>query len=99
MRKKISFLILLGTLLLPAIAGAQTIGTLVDNVLTNVAWPVAVGAVVVFWIATGILFLSAMGAPEKLSLARKALIASVAGTIVIVLAASAMLIIRNSLGI
>lgn len=99
MSKKISFLILLSLLLLPLTASAVTIADLVSNVVTNVAWPVAVGAVVVFWIATGILFLAGMGSPEKIKLARTALIASVAGTLVIILAASAGTIISNSLGI
>lgn len=99
MNKKISFLVLLGALLLPIVASAQTIATLVDNVLVNVAWPIAIAAIVIFWITTGILFLSAMGSPDKLGLARKALIASVAGTIIIILAASAVIIIRNSLGL
>ncbi|MFH1968075.1 MAG: hypothetical protein ABIJ84_01665 [bacterium] len=99
MNKKISFLVLIGSLLLPVVASAQTIATLVDNVVVNVAWPVAIATIVIFWITTGILFLSALGSPDKLSLARKALIASVAGTIVIILAASAVVIIRNSLGL
>ena len=99
MNKKISFLILIGALLLPVVASAQTIATLVDNVVVNVAWPIAIAAVVIFWLVTGILFLAAMGSPEKIGLARKALIAAVAGTIIIVLAASAIVIIKNTLGI
>jgi len=99
MNKKISFLILIGALLLPVVASAQTIATLVDNVVVNVAWPIAIAAVVIFWIVTGVLFLAAMGSPEKIGLARKALIAAVAGTIIIVLAASAITIIRNTMGI
>ena len=99
MKKKISFWVLFGMLLLPLTAGAQTIAGMVDNIVVNVAWPVAIGAVIIFWLATGILFVSALGSPEKIGLAKKALIASVAGTIVIVLAASAIAIIRNTLGI
>ncbi len=99
MNKKLLFLSLLGVLVFPGTVGAQIIGDMVWNVVNNVVWPVALGAVVVFWLTTGVLFLSALGAPEKLGLAKKALFASVAGTVIVVLAASAYAIIKNTLGI
>jgi hypothetical protein len=99
MNKKILFLILLGVLVLPTIAMAQTVEGMITNLINNVVWPVAIGCVVIFWLATGILFLIALGAPEKLKIAKTALFASVAGTVIVVLAASIIAIIRNSLGI
>ncbi len=84
----------------PAAAqAAATVQGMVDNVINNVIWPVGLGAVVIFWIITGVLFLSAMGAPEKLGIAKKALFASVAGTIIVVLAATAITLIKGALGI
>lgn len=99
MNKKALLLILFAAVVFPAVASAQTIADMVNNIVTNVAWPVAIAAVVIFWLTTGVLFLAALGSPDKLGLAKKALIASIAGTIIIVLAASAITIIRNTLGI
>ena len=101
MNKKTLILILFSAFLFPVFANAQgvTIGGIAVSVVKNVAWPVGIAAVVIFWIATGILFLAGMGSPEKIKLARAALIASVAGTVVIIIAASACTIIANSLGL
>lgn len=99
MNKKILFLSLACSLFLPSLSSAQTIEGMVTSVVNNVVWPVAIAAVVIFWLATGILFLAAMGDPSKLNTAKMSLIASIIGTIVVVIAASAMAIIRNSLGI
>ncbi len=96
---KILSLVLFAVVFVPTLTGAQTIGAMTSSVVTNVAWPVAIGCVIIFWIITGILFLTAQGAPEKLGLARKALIAAVAGTIIIIIAASACNIIAVSLGL
>lgn len=77
----------------------QTVEGILENVVSRVVWPVALAAVIIFWLATGILFLAALGDPSKLNLAKMSLLASIVGTVVIVLAASAITIIRNTLGI
>jgi len=41
------------------------------------------------------LFLTAMGAPDKLSAAKKALFASIAGTIIIIIASGALNFVRG----
>ncbi len=101
MKNKLLFLILLGglVLVLPSVVFAQTIQDIINNVINNVVWPIAIGIIIVLWIVTGILFLTALGAPEKVGTAKKALFASLAGTIIIVLAGSVIVIIRNALGV
>jgi len=71
-------------LMLPVLVSAQTITGLVANVAA-VILNVADFAVVVLWVLTGLLFLSAQGAPDKLGKAKLALFASIAGTVIIVI--------------
>ena len=99
MTKKTSllFFVISAVLFLPVFVSAQTIEGIIENIVTRVVWPVAVGCVVIFWVVTGILFLAALGSPDKLKLERTSLIMSVAGTVVIIIAASAMTIIGNAL--
>lgn len=96
MNKKILFLILLGVLILPGVISAQVTITSMVDAAENVALYVASGVVVILWITTGILFLTAQGAPEKLSSAKKALFAAVAGTILVIVAGSAIALISNA---
>lgn len=56
--------------------------TAVKTVAISIASPIAV----VGWIVAGILYLTAAGAPERMGTAKKAVIACVIGTILIVLA-------------
>jgi hypothetical protein len=42
--------------------------------------------IVIIWVITGILFLTAQGAPEKLKTAKVALITAIIGTVVIIMA-------------
>jgi len=98
MNKKALFLILLGVLVLPSLASAQIIQNMVTAAV-NTTWIIAVGVVVILWIVTGILFLTAQGDPSKLTLARKALLSSIVGTALAILAFSAQGLIGNSLGI
>jgi uncharacterized membrane protein (DUF485 family) len=100
MNKKTLFLILLsGVLVFPCIAGAQTIGGMVTNVVNNVVWPLAIGLVVILWIVTGLLFLLAQGDPGKLTNAKGALVAALIGTIIVVISSVAINVVRNALGI
>ena len=92
------FLSIVAVLVLPNITLAQptTITGVVANVV-KLVWVVATGIVIIFWVITGVLFLSAMGAPEKLGTAKKSLFAAVAGTILVALAYSAGVIIENAI--
>lgn len=87
MNKKILFFFLfLLVSILPIVAFAQVIP--IPDILENIKnMFIAVGAaiVVIGWIITGILYLTA-GGGERLAVAKKALVASVIGTAVIVLA-------------
>jgi len=101
--KKILFLILFLTLIIfPVIVFGQS-GTL-DNMmqrLKDTAVSIIAPMVAIGWIITGILYLTAAGAPERLGTAQKALIACVIGTLVIALAESGAIIglIQNAFGI
>jgi len=96
MNKKI-FLILFGVLLLPILVSAQdvTVQSLVDAaVQTGLA--IASGVVVLLWVLTGILFLSASGDPGKLDKAKLALFAAVGGTVIVIIAQGALPMIENA---
>ena len=60
---------------------------------------IASGVVVVLWVVTGILFLSASGDPGKLGAGKKALFAAVAGTLIILVAGSALGLVGQAFGI
>lgn len=86
--KKILFLTLLGALILPALSYAATIEGMVDGAVSAALY-IAGGVVVILWVATGIIFLTAQGSPEKISSGKKALLAAIAGTILCIIAAGA----------
>jgi hypothetical protein len=98
MSKKILFLILLGILALPCISYAQSISGMVDAAV-GIAVDIIAGVVVIFWIITAILFLSAQGDPGKLKTARTALITSVAGTVIALIAQGAASFVGGALHI
>ena len=104
MNKKILFTILSNALILPSLTLAQgggggiTIQSMV-NTAVQTTFYIASGVVVILWVITGILFLTAQGAPEKLSTAKKALIAAIAGTVLIIIAGSAISLVRSMFGI
>jgi hypothetical protein len=85
-------------LILPFTVAADQLTTITTSI-ENAAWIIGTTVVVIGWIITGILFLIAQGAPEKLSTAKTALIAAVVGTLLIVLAGSAASLIRSAIGI
>jgi len=95
MNKKILFIILLGVLVLPSIVSGVTIQGLVDGAVQTTLY-IASGIVVILWVMTGIIFLTAQGAPEKISTGKKALIASVAGTILIIVASGALNLVKSA---
>jgi low temperature requirement protein LtrA len=98
MKKKLLFLILLGVIVLslPNLVFGADLATILTNV-KQFAWDVFAVIVVVMWIVTGVLYLVAMGAPEKLTTAKRALIAAVVGTAIGILAGSMQTIIENSI--
>ena len=95
MNKKILFLSLLAVLFVPTLTSAVTIQSMVDAAEQTTLY-IASGVVVILWVVTGLLFLSASGAPEKLKSARTSLFASVAGTVVVIIAASAISIVTGA---
>lgn len=98
MNKKLLFLILLGgvVLLLPNLAFGGQLTDILKNI-EDLVWNVFVTVVIIMWIVTGILFLTAMGSPEKLKTAKLALLAATAGTIIGILAFSAQEIIQSEI--
>ncbi len=99
MNKKILFLILLGVLVIPGFAFADvTIQGMVDAAVNTTLY-IASGIVVILWIITGLLFLTAQGAPEKLGKAKLALIAAAAGTVLVIIATSAIPLVKSAFNI
>ena len=86
--KKILFLILLGGVLLPAmfVFADDTKVFTMATALADTAMVIGAAVVVIGWVITGILYLTATGKPEKINVAKSALIACVVGTILIILA-------------
>jgi hypothetical protein len=96
MNKKILLILpALLLLLFPALVFGQTLGSMAAAIASQV---VIVGRwiVVIMWIVTGVLFLSALGDPGKLNTAKMALFAAIGGTIIIIIASSAESFVRNS---
>ena len=82
-------------------AGGDTLSTMAARVEV-VAIDIATPIVVIGWIITGILWLTAAGAPDKLGTAKKAVFACVIGTIIVALAITSdaiMGVIKDALNI
>ena len=95
MDKKIIFLILFGILLLPSLATAVSIQGMVDGAVQTSLY-IASGVVVIMWVVTGILFLSAAGDPGKLGSAKTSLFAAIAGTVIVIVASGAVNLVRSA---
>ena len=98
MNKKFLFLILLSVLVVPSAAFAQTITGMADAAV-NTTLLIASAIVVILWVVTGLLFLTAQGAPEKLTQGKKALFAAVAGTVIVIVATGAIGLVRQAFGL
>lgn len=86
-KKLIKSVLILGVLLLPMVVFAQ--GNDVPEMVTaikNAFVKIASSIVIIGWIVTGILYLTAAGSPEKTGTAKKSLVACVIGTVLIILA-------------
>jgi len=99
MNKKIYLLFLLGALLLPVSAFAQVTIRGMVNAAVQTTLYIASGVVVILWVVTGLIFLSASGDPTKVTQGRKALLASVAGTLLIIVASSAVYLVGQAFGL
>ena len=84
--KKLLFLIFLAIVLLPSLAYAQN--TLLDIVTSVKGQLTALGSglATIAFIIAGIMYLSATANPERMKIAKGALIAAVVGIVIIVLA-------------
>jgi hypothetical protein len=98
MDKKTLLLILFSALLLPTLAQAATLIGIIGKITAAVV-PIGTPLVVVGFIIAGFLYISAAASPERMSLAKKALIAAVIGTILIILAATACTFIAALFGL
>jgi len=98
MNKKVLFSILSGILVLPSLASAQTLESMADAAV-HVALYVVSAIVVIMWLVTGVLFLSAQGDPSKLKAAKTALFAAIAGTILVIVASGAIGLVSSTFGI
>ena len=97
MNKKILFVILSG--FLPSIALAQVTIQSMINAAVNTTFYIASGVIVILWVVSGIWFLTAQGEPEKLTSAKRALVAAVVGTLLVIIAASAINIVGSAFNI
>jgi len=92
-------IILLAILIIPSAVFAQvTIKSIVDNLLLTVSYVAGVVSVIC-WVITGLMFLTAIGDPSKITTARKALIFAVIGTAIALLAGTAPFLVGSALGI
>ncbi len=105
MKSKTLFFVILGFLALPVLnASAQlfwglqeiTVGALIENIKW-VIWVVFAVMVVISFVIAGIMFLTARGDPQKLTLARSAFIWGCVGVVVGIVAYSILSIIGNVL--
>jgi len=99
MNKKIlNSILITTTLVFPGMVFAAEVPAMVTSI-KNAFVLIAGSIVVIGWIVAGILYLTAAGSPEKTGTAKKALIACVIGTALVVLAAGMEATIRALLGV
>ena len=102
MNKKNFLLILSAVLVSPSLSLAQTqggdVGTIASAVQTAVV-NVGVPLIIVGWVIAGILYLTSAGSPERTGTAKKALIAAVIGTALIIISGSAASLVRSTFGL
>lgn len=99
MDKKILFLILLTAIIL-TLPGTASAGVFCDALkkFKTVVQQVGGTLVVISWVIAGILYLTAIGNPQKMDTAKKALIAAIIGTVLVLLAGSAIDIVKDAFG-
>ncbi len=96
-KKLLTTIIFLDILLLaPLAASADTADSMVKSIQAALMI-IATSVVVIGWVIAGILWLTSAGSPDKTGTAKKATVAAVIGTIVIVLASQAYAVINDLL--
>jgi hypothetical protein len=86
MNKKILFFILLTIVAFPVMTHAINSPTVMADKIKDLAITIGTAVVVIGWVISGILYLTSLGDPSKTTLARKALIAALIGTALVVIA-------------
>ena len=92
-KKIVLFLVLVTILSIPVLALAQAgggagAGPTIDSVTSAIETAVvSIGGsmAVVGWVVAGIIYLTAAGSPEKLGIAKKAMIAAIIGTLLVLI--------------
>lgn len=97
MNKKILFLILAVTIALPLVSSAINSPDKMAAQIEKYAMTIGGSVIVIGWVITGILYLLAAGSPEKLGTAKKALIATVIGTVIVIIGNTGYEMIKNFL--
>lgn len=69
--------------------------SVIANNVKSLAVTIGMAIVVIGWVIAGILYLTAAGAPEKLGTAKKAMIAAIIGTALIVIAVGGYTVIEG----
>jgi len=98
MKKKYLFLLLLSALIFPVFgfAASEQICFIVNNIKVLI-YQVGGTLVVVGWVIAGILYLTSMGG-ERMGVAKKAMIAALIGTLLVVLSGGMYSVITNAIG-
>lgn len=101
MNKKILYFLILSAVVIsvfPVSVGAeQQISAMVDGI-KNVAVAIGMAIVVIGWVIAGILYLTSAGDPGKTGIAKKAMIAAIIGTFLVILAQSGYDTLKAILG-
>lgn len=92
--------LLLAILILPNFTSAAqvTITSIVNSLFTTISYLAGVIAIIC-WVITGLMFLTAMGDPSKVTTARKALIFAIIGTAIALLAGTAPSLVGSAIGL
>ena len=98
MNKKILYLLSAVVVILPTIAFAAIksppeMAAAVEGLMITIGASI----VVIGWVVAGILYLLSMGSPEKTGTAKKAMIAAIIGTILVIIATGGYEIIKTFL--
>ena len=86
-------------LILPITALAAGDTDAIINAFKEIFVSIGAAIVVIGWIIAGILYLTAAGSPERIGTAKKALIACVIGTVLIIISATAYTFVKSALNI
>ncbi len=101
MNKKIFYLIGLSALvLLPSITFAQ--GDMITPLLCTFAknlWQAAVAGGIIAWSVVVILFVTSIGNPERVNIAKKGLVVVIIGTVIVILGTSSLTMVGNAIGL